>query len=103
MKDPQVHTFSTTGVAYDASQVLDHIRNGDVLSVPDEMVVGILIEAWPCAVTDQHGQFHTLGPDISWEAVPSMDEVDSPLDYTASLAVARKEINRLQYEARKGK
>lgn len=101
-KDPRVYQFSTSGLAYDASQVMDHVRDGDVLSVPDEMAVAILVGAWPVAISEAVGQFHTLDGNHSWAALPSLDGL-SVLDYTASVKVARKEINRLQYEARKGK
>lgn len=100
--EPRVFRFSSTGVAYDHSQVLDHIRDGDVLSVPDEMVVGVLIEAWPVSIKPNCGQFHTLELTSNWEAIPSMTDGEVK-DYSASYAAALKEYNRIRYEARKGK
>lgn len=47
---PSVHQFDSTGSAYDASQCDDNIKDGDVLVVASEGVIGILMKAWPCAV-----------------------------------------------------
>src|SRR5687767_6226993 len=58
-----VHTFNSTGEAYNASQVRDDIKDGDILSVPTEGVVGFLLAAWPVAiVTDLRGpgEFHQI-------------------------------------------
>ena len=54
-----VHTFGSTSEAYDASQTRDDIHDGDVLSVPKEGVHGFLYQAWPIAVTEQTGMFHS--------------------------------------------
>lgn len=58
--EPRVHHFDSSGEAYDASQSRDDIRDGDVLTVPSERVVAVLNNAWPVAVTDNHGAFHRL-------------------------------------------
>jgi hypothetical protein len=56
------HTFDGTRDAYDASQCDDGIRDGDVLVVPAEGVIGILVQAWPTAVVwdraSGSGSFH---------------------------------------------
>lgn len=57
-----VHTFSSTGQAYNQSQVSNKIKDGDVLSVPSEGVHGFLMQAWP--VASHHGpngpgEFHS--------------------------------------------
>ncbi|MFJ1529701.1 hypothetical protein ACIOFV_14950 [Streptomyces mirabilis] len=57
---PKVHRFSDTSEAYDASQCSEAIRDGDVLVVESERVVGFLDEAWPVAITEAHGEFHGL-------------------------------------------
>ncbi|MCT9003512.1 hypothetical protein [Streptomyces rhizosphaerihabitans] len=58
---PKVHRFDgTTAEAYDATQCCDDIRDGDVLVVEAEGVVGFLDAAWPVAVTEAHGEFHGL-------------------------------------------
>jgi hypothetical protein len=59
---PTFHNFDSTGEAYDASQVRSEIRDGDLLFVSPEAVYGFLFEAWPIAVTVQHGEFH--GPAV---------------------------------------
>ncbi|MGW4048854.1 hypothetical protein [Streptomyces sp. NPDC004721] len=57
---PAVHRFDSTWEAYNASQCRDDIRDGDVLVVEPEGVVGFLDAAWPAAITKAHGQFHGL-------------------------------------------
>ncbi|MFD5763615.1 hypothetical protein ACFWIZ_53015 [Streptomyces sp. NPDC127044] len=61
---PAVHRFAgTSAEAYDATQCRDDIRDGDVLVVEAEGVVGFLDAAWPVAITKAHGEFHGLkGP-----------------------------------------
>lgn len=53
-----IHTFDSTGEAYNASQCSDEIKDGDILAVPSEHCVGILIQAWPTAISAQSGEFH---------------------------------------------
>lgn len=58
---PRVHRFDETTVeAYGATQCRDDIRDGDVLVVEAEGVVGFLDDAWPIAITQAHGEFHGL-------------------------------------------
>lgn len=64
----KVHTFDSSGEAYDASQYDDDIKDGDVLHVPSEKVTGLLVKAWPTAVTEKHGSFHRLADGITWES-----------------------------------
>jgi hypothetical protein len=78
-----IHKFGSTGEAYDSSQTgyykadeihpynfekMEYIevKDGDILVVESEKVVGIMVEAWPVAVTQERGEFHTLDPDITW-------------------------------------
>ena len=64
-----VHTFDSTGEAYDYSQASDAILDGDVLFVPEEGIAAVLYRAWPVAVNEPHdvqyGAFHGFdgGPD----------------------------------------
>jgi hypothetical protein len=57
---PAVHRFRTTGDAYNASQTDSLIANGDVLVALDEHVIGVLMQAWPVAITGVFGDFHTM-------------------------------------------
>src|SRR4051812_12539321 len=57
-----VHEFDSSSEAYDASQYRDDIHSGDVLRVPSEGIVGILVEAWPVAIVGGPGAFHTIEP-----------------------------------------
>ena len=76
-----VHEFSSTGQAYNQTQVDDSIKDGDVLIVPSEGVYGFLNEAWPIAVVGQ-GEFHTVRPGMD----PAEIEGGK---YAKSVAVAR--------------
>lgn len=63
---PQQHLFDSTSDAYNASQCDDNIKDGDVLVVPSEGVIGFMYGAWPIAVVyadDDPGAFHVLGED----------------------------------------
>lgn len=59
---PTVHRFTDTDTAYDVTQSEERhhmgIRDGDVLVVESEGVVGVLANNWPIALTAAHGQFH---------------------------------------------
>jgi len=56
-----VHTFSCdSGNAYDLTQCREAIKHGDVLVIPDEQVIGVLDQAWPVAVTVEHGSLDRL-------------------------------------------
>jgi hypothetical protein len=52
-----VHTFESTGDAYDACQCRDDIKDGDVLVIERERVVGVA-NCWPLAVTIERGELH---------------------------------------------
>ncbi len=58
--DPKIHFFDSTGEAYDSAMCSDEIKDGDILIVKEERVIGVLIEAWPSAVTFDKGQFHCM-------------------------------------------
>lgn len=88
-----VHTFESTHEAYDASQIgewirddnghLSQIKDGDVLVVPSEGIIGVLIEAWPTAVVwpdEDCGSFHRMSFDWVETAgrVPSTGKDYSP-------------------------
>lgn len=75
---PRVIEYATTEEAYDAAMSDDTITNGAVLMVRTEGVVGVLMNAWPVAVTAANGQFHhTINPpasgtDPSWDKAVSL-------------------------------
>ncbi|MEU5343018.1 hypothetical protein AB0H18_19640 [Streptomyces sp. NPDC020766] len=58
-----VHRFDSTGSAYNATQCRDDIRDGDVLVVEHEGVVGFLRSAWPAAITAKYGELHIIEGD----------------------------------------
>lgn len=62
VSNPSVHTFGSTAEAYDTAMTSGHVRDGDVLHVPDEGVTGYLYQAWPMAVVHpgDPGEFHTF-------------------------------------------
>jgi len=59
-----VHIFDEnddTGRVYNITIASGKFHDGDVLVVPSEGVVGIMVSAWPTAVTENTGKFHGLG------------------------------------------
>lgn len=62
------HRFHSTGEAYDDCQCRDDIETGDVLIIERERVVGVA-DAWPMAVTLEHGNLHTLFHHATYESV----------------------------------
>ena len=66
MSAPRIHRFESTHEAYNATQTDDSIHHGDVLVVAPERVFGVLIRAWPVALSfpaeTGPGAFHTLSP-----------------------------------------
>jgi hypothetical protein len=52
-----VHQFESSGEAYDATQCDESIKNGDVLVIASEGVIGIA-DTWPVAVTIAKGELH---------------------------------------------
>jgi hypothetical protein len=57
---PRVIEYPTTAEAYDASQFDDTITDGTIIVIRAERVVGVLVGAWPVAVTPARGEFHAL-------------------------------------------
>ena len=64
----QIHYFESTGEAYDACQCDENIREGDVLVIESEKVVGVA-HTWPCAVTCESGKLHHLAFGYAAEEV----------------------------------
>jgi len=95
---PRVHTFGTTGQAYDASQTNDAIKDGDILHVPSEGVTGFLNQAWPVALHHSgqgekpQGEFHGMLPGVDPHDIfgggPMGKQHDMP-DYSETLAKAK--------------
>jgi hypothetical protein len=84
---PRVHVFDSSSEAYDVSQCNSAIRDGDVLVVPSERAIAVLVEAWPTAVeADMSGDaFHVLSENVVWSRVSG---TRMTRDYTPSLVVA---------------
>jgi hypothetical protein len=55
----KIHFFDTTVAAYAATQSDDQVREGDVLIIESEKIVG-LASTWPVAVTELSGELHHL-------------------------------------------
>ena len=85
----RLHSFATTGNAYDACQCDDAITKGDTLIVLSEGVVG-LAWAWPIAVTAEHGNLHTVDnrPDTTLGRLAT-DISMTPEDIAHAVAFAR--------------
>jgi len=103
---PKIHIFEDSGEAYDASQCIENIKDGDVLSVPNERAVAVLIEAWPTAISENYGHFHILGDaeTFDWAAVPTIASgYEDTADYSESFKLATEELNRICMEESKKK
>lgn len=80
---PQVHAFDDTEQALAAVDRGDTVSDGDVLSVPSETVVGILLAETVIAVTTEQGEFSRLdrmAPEMHaswWSQVQDGRYVDS--------------------------
>lgn len=85
--DVVVHTFGSTETAYNVSQCCDDIRSGDLLSVPSAHVLGVLVDAWPMAVTKEAGQFHHVEPSPGQPYLDAFALLDRG-KYAPSLAYA---------------
>ncbi|MFE7114918.1 hypothetical protein ACFU99_05770 [Streptomyces sp. NPDC057654] len=83
--EPAVWTFYSTGEAYGACQSREEIRDGDVLVVEREKVVGIAA-TWPFALTARFGDLHLTTRDLSTYENGK---------YAASLPVAEREAARM--------
>lgn len=84
---PAVHRFLDTGTAYDFTQseesALHGLRDGDVLVISREGVVGLLANDWPLALTEARGRFQRAAPNCS------VREMDGGR-YSASVDVAER-------------
>lgn len=87
-----IHIFKnkTSGDVYDYTQTHDNIKNGDVLVVVDEELVGVMIEAWPVAwnsSTEGRGAFHSPDPKHDWENSPLI--LGGTFNYLPAIQVAQ--------------
>src|SRR4051812_1056900 len=94
----KTHTFEkkSSGGVYDQSQYDDKISSGDVLVVKSEKIVGILLSAWPTAVTKEHGKLHCKNPGATW--VKLCRQFGDKQDYYLSYIEACKVAKELGYE-----
>ena len=70
--EQRVIEFATgvgTGEAYDITQCYDEIHDGDVLVVSLEGVVGVMVSAWPTAVTATRGKFEGLADGYKLDGI----------------------------------
>ena len=58
-----VWTFRDTETAYNSTQCDDDMKNGDILLIPSENVVGIC-HTYPIAITTKAGLLHKLNIDV---------------------------------------
>lgn len=104
---PNVHIFESSGEAYDLTQTDDNIKDGDVLVIPNEGIIGILFEAWPAAVVyseDGPGKLHMVRWDVFLNSRPEKDysesirlamdvaEADADITGNAHWATARESL-----------
>lgn len=83
--NPSVHILDDSGSGYDQTQTDDEIKNGDVLVIASEGVVGILMKAWPIAIVFDPetgpGAFHVFSADVDIKHVDKHERDEST--YTA--------------------
>lgn len=59
---PKVHHFTDSSTAYDVCMSSDDVKDGDVLLIASEGVIGVLTNAHPVALTEAHGELHPMVP-----------------------------------------
>jgi hypothetical protein len=91
-----VFQFATSEDAYNASQTSADILDGDVLIVPAEHAVAIMVTAWPTLYNepDAGTAFHELERGGRWDHVPNLGGGTS--DYSTSVLEAGKAIRALE-------
>ncbi len=87
-------TFGSSGEAYDACQCDEDIKDGDVLIIKSEKVVGIA-GTWPVAVTVENGELHVIAAGVSAEEFADGDEA-----LVAGLVAARAVAKSLGFEVK---
>lgn len=55
----KIHEFESTEEAYAATQCDGDVKDGDLIVVESEKVIGVA-ETWPFAVTEAHGDLHRV-------------------------------------------
>lgn len=90
LTEPRVHEFDSTEEAYDASQWSADIKDGDILFVADEAVVGFFYKAWPIAVTVKSNEFHRASHASNY----ALDQEEEFAPYALSIKLARKLAHR---------
>ena len=84
-----VHKFESTGAAYDACQTDEAVKNGDILVIESEGVVGVAY-TWPFAVTWRTGELHKVGTGPEADAIRT--------EFAKSIAAARKIAHQMAVE-----
>lgn len=59
---PKVHHFTDSSTAYDVCMSSENVKDGDVLLIASEGVIGVLTNAHPVALTEAHGELHPMVP-----------------------------------------
>ena len=69
----RIHTFASTGNAYDAVQIDETIAAGDTLLMLDEGVVGVAM-TWPFTVTAKPGKLHAVSEPRGGESLEHLEK-----------------------------
>jgi hypothetical protein len=81
----KTHNFKTSAQAYNETMTSDEIAVGDILIIKSEQIVG-LADAWPIAVTVEHGELH--------QVADGKNLVDCDFDFTVEQIETAKQIAR---------
>ncbi|WP_353645735.1 hypothetical protein [Mesorhizobium sp. WSM2239] len=98
MNTIRVHFYDSTGEAYDTVQCSANVKNGDILIIPSEKVVG-LADTWPVAITKEAGHLHTLADGNFFTYVHQYGEKAGQRVFTdEQIDLARRIARQLGYE-----
>lgn len=65
--DMRTHEFENTKDAYDATQCDEEVKDGELILVESEKVVGV-VWTWPFAVTEEKGELHGAPAGVERQA-----------------------------------
>lgn len=96
MAGPTIHKFRHSGDAYNMTQTDESIRHGDTLVIKSEGVVGMLMKAWPVAVTENVGAFHTYKPGVDARGDFTPEQIELAVTTARNLGLPVRDAFRME-------